>query len=137
MSIFKLWLLITVIPGLSQTSSFLAIFFALAMFVCAAFGIIIRDDLNYSFTPDSKKEKIRNRSHYLFSLSNKFILPFVITLSATAFLPDRNQMLIIAGGYEATNNIQIKQLPDNAAKAINAWLDAITKASKTEDKKTN
>jgi len=50
-------------------------------------------------------------------------------------IPDQKQMLLIAGGYTATNNAEIKKLPANAAKAVNAWLDAIADAAEVEKKK--
>lgn len=131
MSIFELWLLTTVIPnlniitGITLTAGFIVLG---CLLVNALINIEVYEDSLYEGGKkkyESAKALIRN--------SKKFIVALFILATFNAIIPSERQMLIIAGGYAVTNNAEIKKLPTNAAKAVNAWLDVVEEAA--DDKK--
>lgn len=48
----------------------------------------------------------------------------------SALLPTERQLYIIAGGYFATNNEAMKELPDNLLNAVNDWLKVASEKAK-------
>jgi len=120
MSIFELWLLTTVIPGLGKLSV-LAFVLTAATFAVATGARFLADS---GYDEESKKtgEKV----------SKALLIPVIVLGLLVPLFPSERQMLLIAGGYTATNNAEIKKLPTNAAKAVNAWLDAVTEAAEVE-----
>jgi len=120
MSIFELWLLTTFIPELSGTLNVFAWISALCVIITFVMVLVAEFDEDMK-TPAKKYGRIA-------------VICLATFGTLTCFVPNERQMLLIAGGYTATNNAEIKKLPSNAAKAVNAWLDAVTEAAKPETK---
>ncbi len=121
MSIFELWILTTVVPGLGCALHVLLI---MSIVWIAIMGLLCMiSELDEDVTKFFKKH------------IKKSVGAFVVLLFLNVPMPSERQMLLIAGGYTATNNAEIKKLPTNAAKAVNAWLDAVTDAAEIEEKK--
>lgn len=125
MSIFELWLFTTAIPGVGNslcTISVITLTAALAS-VMAQIPLWV--------------EGAETKTKLLVYRWTKLLLAVgVFTGIFANFFPSERQMLLIAGGYTATNNADIKKLPTNAAKAVNAWLDAVTEAAEKTQKST-
>lgn len=119
MSIFELWLFVTAIPGLSWAAG------VLLMCTMVSAGITYFVCLVSEFDEKVVEFAVKHTPKYI-GLS-------VIFLILTAILPSEKQMLLIAGGYTAINNKEISEMPSSAAKAVNAWLNAIADAAKDKD----
>jgi len=66
-------------------------------------------------------------------VAKKFLTVLLITGSLSVFLPDTKQIYTLAGAYAVTNNQDVMKLPDNIAKAANAYLEKL--AAPEESKK--
>lgn len=125
MSIFELWLLTTAIPGVDGVMTLL-------LGGLLVFGLTL--GILYVFTYDIYDEATKSIAAFTKRNVKKYALCAVVLSLFSALLPSERQMLLIAGGYTATNNAEIKKLPTNAAKAVNAWLDAVTEAAEVKKK---
>ena len=133
MSIFELWIFVTVIPGIATVFGFLSIILPLAIG-----GLLFYSCMQRALSrtcpelQSSKMEAVAATEG--FRIMRKLIPYAIICAVAASILPSERQMLLIAGGYTATNNAEIKKLPTNAAKAVNAWLDAVSEAGSEPSK---
>lgn len=100
MSLFTLWLLITVIPNLSVLCE-LVCFFTVVIFL---------------FCLPVLTEQPTNRG------INIFVIVFVISVLGACILPDASQMKLIISSHYATNIDGIKELPENMVKYLNDYL---------------
>lgn len=131
MNFFELWLFTTAIPGIA----FLGwLVFWICLLPLAVFLIVgaVNQKESEDYPKHSKKEKILSIKCY--SISRKLFIAIVLSGLTGALLPGSREMLLIAGGYVSTNSQEIAKLPGSAAKAANAWLDAITKAAQKDQK---
>ncbi len=121
MSIFELWLFTTAIPGLAFLgwAVFLICSFALGIFLIVGAVTQLEDD---------------DISSKCYAISRKLLVTIIISGFTGALLPGTHEMLLIAGGYTSTNSQEIAKLPTSAAKAANAWLDAVTKEAEKQNK---
>ena len=121
MSIFELFLLTTIVPNLGVALGIL-LSMSIAWLCIMSFVCVISE-----FDGDCVS--------FLKKHIKKSIIVFTALLLLNVPMPSERQMLLVAGGYAATNNAEIKKLPTNAAKAVNAWLDAATEAAESDKKK--
>lgn len=103
MTILELWFWFVALPALSAMASFL--WLAIAFLIIVGFFAFMNNQLE-----------------------KKFVKPFVI-LVFIAFVmglaPSEKQALLVSGAYAVSNNEEIAKLPDNVAKAANAYLGKI------------
>lgn len=134
MSIFELWIFVTVIPGLANVFSVLSIALPLATGVLLFYSCVQR--AMSKTCPELQSSKMEAAAATEgFRIMRKLIPYAIICMVVASVLPSERQMLLIAGGYTATNDSEIKKLPANAAKAVNAWLDAVSEAALEPNKK--
>lgn len=67
--------------------------------------------------------------------NKKFLIVPALCLFMSAILPDEKQIAMIAGGYFATNNEEVKKLPDNVLGAVNSYLEKIQKLEQPNDQR--
>lgn len=60
-------------------------------------------------------------------LLGRVILSMVILGTVGIFVPDSSQIYTVMGAYAVTNNQEMAKLPDNIAKAANAYLEKMSK----------
>lgn len=128
MTIFELWLFTTAIPGLSVCSVIMSLILGAMFIVLSVYGSMQRSMGNVCpEMTSSQKEAATSKAS--FDLVRKIIIPFILFFLLACVLPSERQMMLIAGGYTVTNNADMKNIPGNTAKAVNAWLNAITDAA--------
>lgn len=114
MSIFTLYLLFTVVPGLDGA---LTIFAVCSVLASIGLGVGVLTAF------DDEKE-------ILYTWIKGTILFFVALTIVGIFVPNKDQILTIAGGYAVTNDAEMKKLPDNILKAANAYLEKVNETNK-------
>ena len=125
MSIFELWMYTTVIPGVGGVLSFVAAAGIMVLTGCLIVGGFFK--LMSTRCPEFDESKQEARiAATLLQLVKKYAIPFIVIALLSGVIPNQKQMLTIAGGHVATNNKDIKKMAPNAAKAVNAWLEAMT-----------
>lgn len=120
MSIFELWLFVTIIPALGFVANLMSIMSV--VWICIMGFACVISEMDEDVCKFFKKH------------IKKSVVAFLALLLFAVPFPSEHQMLLIAGGYTATNNAEIKKLPTNAAKEVNAWLDAVTEAADAKTK---
>lgn len=112
MSIPVLYALFVLLPNLSQ---YLATAFIAA---CIAFGVTLVLSGTVAMDDAATGKKI-------LGYCKVFALIAAAIGGAAVFVPNETQIYTIAGGYYATNNAELKKLPDNVLKAANGYLEKI------------
>ncbi len=125
MTILELWIYTTLIPGVGFTLTFITLLGGVGLLAATFVAAALRDTSRVCPDLDSSKRE-GAQAETLFALIKKSIIPFIILMTLSAVTPSEKQMLLIAGGYTATNNEDMQKIPSNAAKAVNAWLEAVT-----------
>lgn len=118
MSIFDLYLL-TRLFEIKETMAGL-----LALSGIATFGLGLLAYLNQGTKGNDRIAKYAKRS----------LIVFFIAGTVSILAPSERDAYVIMGGYYATNNEEIKQLPENIVNASNAFLKNYVEKTKTHDK---
>jgi hypothetical protein len=116
MSIFKLWLVLTVLPNLSTF---------LFVMTCIS-GLAIAPIIAVYFDKNTKENE-RQCSVKTFKIW-RIATPIIIMLTLMA--PNKEQIMYIIGGYVTTNTAGIEKLPPNLVNAANKFLEGYTKENK-------
>lgn len=110
MSMFDLWLLTTVIPGLDASVGLCMLLLGLVggvLLMFCAFATFDNDDA----APQLQK------------LSKIAVATWLCLLVLKTLLPNEDQLKWIVGGYFATNIEGVEQLPPNVIRAANKFLE--------------
>lgn len=127
MSILTLYFLFVLLPNLAHACGALCFLAGIAFVITTIVYVVARccDD------KDAKNAQIAMKP-----ISNYSMLAFLIFLLVNSASPDKDQIMMVAGAYAVTNSQDLKTLPDNLAKAANAFLGKLTEAEKAKtDKK--
>ena len=108
MSIWLLWLIIVAIPGIPMFFMSVTITLVFTQIIC---GVTITDDHPFVIVPWVTKS--------LFCSVSLLFLAF-------AFVPTKEEMTYIVGGYFVTNVEDIEKLPPNLVKSANKFLEDYT-----------
>ena len=115
MSIWILWLLITVIPNLVKVASVILIGGVASLAFFSVVRLIEKDE----FFPTW--------------IYTKLALPvFLVCTFIVVLVPDKEQIIYIAGGYLATNIEDIEKLPPNIVKSANKFLEDFAQEKASE-----
>ena len=118
MSIFLLWLLITVLPGLDWLTGLFGFLSWIAVFILSGVTCFVYIDAD-----DDDREKTLP----FVKTAWKVIAPLAITLPLlAACIPDNDEMKYIVGGYFVTNIETVNELPENIVKSANKFLEDYT-----------
>lgn len=112
MSITALYLLFVVIPNLG-------VYCRAAFTVCAIIACLVGIAAAIIF-PDNEKA-----GPSVWTWAIRFGVAAAIVAFVGVFLPSDKQLYTIAGGYYATNNAELKKMPDNVFKAANSYLEKL------------
>ena len=115
MSIFTLYILLTVIPNLREISGVLAIILSVCLLLGAVFMCAVLDACD-----SDNEDKYRTTGKRLAKVT-AIVVAVCCTLST--FLPSKDQMLLIAGGSIVTNAEGIEELPNKVAEVANNTID--------------
>lgn len=115
MSLFKLYLLLTILPHLQIFCRVVGLFVIICLFGCL---------FQYGESEEKTKAALKVGKMSLIMLTISGLLLLVI--------PAQNEILKIYGIHYVTSNENIKNLPDNAARYLNQEL---TKYIKTSEEK--
>ena len=122
---------ITRLDGICGFLTFIAVFSVIAAVVLFFIGIIKRSDADI-FNEDSKiwKQQIETSKMCLY-LAKRCSIAFFVSVFINAFIPTTNEALLIYGvggtiDYIKSNETS-KQLPDKCVKALDKYLDNLTK----------
>lgn len=126
MSMLELYTLFVLLPGLNAFGEWLLMFAIGAGILIAWGGIVL-----YSNIKDTENEEMFLKALKRSALTT---LAVIVLASVLTFAPTEKQVLLLAGGYAATNNKEISSLPENIAKAANAYLGELTKSLEKEKK---
>lgn len=111
---FQIYLLTTLLPNLKEGFILLLGLAGMAFFVSIV-GFL------FTFNTGTIEEKCRK--------AGKYCLIFLAVIFPTYLaLPSEKQAYLMVGGTYLTNAEAIKDLPEEAAKAANAWLKSVTEA---------
>lgn len=127
MSLFKLYLLLNVIPnlgGVLEIAVFVLVFYA----IYAAIVTLSHKDCNHNDKHDIEA-CTKEMSKYFNKLKISSVL-IVITLFAYNFLPTKSDIMQIYGIHYLTSNEQLQQLPNNALMYLNQELQQQIKEGK-------
>lgn len=134
MSMFSLYMLFIVLPNLHDTNGLL---FVLGMsgfgggitYFISKIGVILSkeksDEMEMSRAALSIGKPIMLTALSLFFF---FYILGIVT-------PSENQVYKMAGGYVVMNDAELRKLPDNVAKAANAYLGKIAEEAEKKGKK--
>lgn len=112
MSVFELYLITTFTES---SKAFGVLGFLLA--ICATFGAAIKIGITYDEHADEGNKQLVK----VFPCKTIAVISFLFLL--TSFLsPSYKQLAIIYSGSFATNNAEAKQIPDNAMKVLNKFM---------------
>lgn len=125
MSLFQLYL-ITRLDNLSACFVFICCISAVMVIVSSVIALVNSDYDRYSSI-----DKQEQRLHLLGKRMAKWASVVLILSSFIEIaVPDEKDVAMIIGGYYATNNEQIKQIPDNILAATNEFLKEYAKPLK-------
>jgi hypothetical protein len=112
MTMFELWLLTAFLPSINAWANtvFLLTSVAFSVYTAWFFGTERYDDEDKDGNPHKFKIK-------------KWLYVWVISGVICSVIPSKQDMLLIVGGYAATNNAEIVKLPENVLKAANIWFE--------------
>lgn len=119
MSILTLYFLLTLLPNMDM-----AIDISIGILVVAAVVFAIC----YSVEFDDK-----SKEPYLKFLKN-MITALIYLIILGVFVPGKEQIVTMVGGYAVTNDQEMKKLPDNILKAANTYLERMTVDPKKKEK---
>lgn len=123
MSIFELYLFIALLPGLDQAANFLAS-------ACAA-GFVVMASGAFIFMTD---ELGRATKEFCLKSIKPLIIIMLVSGGVAVATPNERQLLLIVGGYAATNSKEMAKLPENILGAANAYLQEVKKSIVEETK---
>lgn len=119
MSIWLLYLLFVIVPNLGDACAWLAVGSGIAAGISGFFFCIgsvfasMGDDDSKKFVPVLKP------------FFKNFMLAFLVCILLGVVTPSEKQLWTVAGGYAATNNAELKKLPDNVLKTANDFLEKV------------
>lgn len=131
MSMFDLWVLFVLIPGLSATAGVVAVL----LFVSGAALLVVgavRDDYEDAVSPANKETKLVDK---MFRGASMCFLAFALFFLIHSIIPGERHMYLLVGGYAATNIDGIDRLPKNIVNAANAYLEKATAGAQSEVEK--
>lgn len=135
MSIGLLYLLFVVLPNTAATCG--------PILTISAVGIFV-SGMGYVMCSLDEVETGRAAAPFVRPVLRSFLAMFFIFLVLNILTPTEKQIWTVAGGYAATNNAELKKLPDNVLKTANDYLermqhsiekDATNDSGKHADKK--
>ena len=114
MSIFMLWLLLVVLPGLKDVVIPIAILSGMAILVVS---------LTVNYDDGSMSEHTARKC---WNVVRALVFTVFVCMVLTAILPSRSDVYTIAGAYLVTNVENIEKLPANVVTAANKLLEDYT-----------
>lgn len=118
MTLFELYLCTTVLPNLSTLSG-------IALFL--SFVSVLASCIAFFTTSFERNEELLTNIVRVLKIA---LITTMVSGVLSVFTPDTKQLVMMTGGYYATNTQAIAKLPENIAKAANAWLAGIEKGDK-------
>lgn len=131
MTLLELWLFTTAIPGLSNTLTVFAIMTGSIAIGLLIYGLAQKQNSNVCPEMKSSQQEAA-QAEAVFKVLKRLAPCALVLILLASIMPCERQMMLIAGGYTVTNNEDMRKMPTNAAKAVNAWLNAVAKAGEDE-----
>ena len=122
---------ITRLDGICSFLTLIAVFSAIATVVLFFIGLLRRGEADI-YNEDSKTwEQHIETSKMCLYFAKRCAIAFFVSVSINAFTPTTNDALLIYGlggtiDYIKSNDTS-KQLPDKSVKALDKWVDNLTK----------
>ncbi len=124
MDLLQLYLFLVILPNIGNAVVTFVIIGILGLVSClTVYGFAIIDE-----EENQEKRKSLLRGIKIFGSI------LIISLIISSITPTDKQIYMVAGGYAATNDKELKKLPDNVLKAANSYLESL---QKDLDKKSN
>lgn len=121
MSILTLYGLFVLLPNLGGLAAGFAAFVLTFAFVIATIAYVgLKCGVEYSGDEDGKRAMSVVRPYYHFLGWAALV---VVLLNIIA--PSEKQIYTVAGGYAATNDAELKKLPDNVLHVANDYLEKL------------